>query len=618
MMIANETGAPSARAFLLLRYTLIVATTYLLLVEAGFSLPSVGGILLIVAALASNVAIAQFPASLIGRPLFGAGIIVADTLWITGVLLQSGRFSAEFFYLYFFVLLLAAIGENVGLIVAAAVVTCVAYVYVLKVSGNHWSLWSSPSLIRLPFLFTVSAFYGFLVDRTRQERRRADAASDELLLEAQISAALVRVGREMISSLDTPVILERLCQVTTEVLHCDCSHTYLWQPEEQVYVPLSEYGDTPEQWQATQVLKIPRLAIADLLARLEQQDVVELAVPAPTNLAAALALEPGSIASLYMPLRRGTEIIGVHIAGHKRRGISFTRSQVRIAQGIAQIASMTLANAKLVEQLCQASRIKSEFVATMSHELRTPLSIILGYNEMLLDGAFGAPTAEQSDIFQRISKNGRELLDMIQATLDLSRLEAKGVELQLHDVQIDAFLRGVDLETRGLQSQSGLAFEWRVAGDLPTVRTDPVKLKMVLKNLVGNAVKFTAQGSVTVGAQKGDGGIELFVTDTGIGIAPEVQAMIFEPFRQGDASFTRRHDGAGLGLYIVRQLLKLLGGTVAVESQVGQGSTFRVWIPRDVVADRPGDASQPKNGTDVSPKRSVSRLGEHERFLLCV
>lgn len=202
------------------------------------------------------------------------------------------------------------------------------------------------------------------------------------------------------------------------------------------------------------------------------------------------------------------------------------------------------------------------------------------------------------------------------ASHDAGLWHAGGCEVRRHARY--AFLRGVDLETRGLQSQSGLAFEWRVAGDLPTVRTDPVKLKMVLKNLVGNAVKFTTQGSVTVGAQKGDGGIELFVTDTGIGIAPEVQAMIFEPFRQGDTSFTRRHDGAGLGLYIVRQLLKLLGGTVAVESQVGQGSTFRVWIPRDVVADRPGDASQPKNGTDVSPKRSVSRLGEHERFLPCV
>lgn len=164
------------RAFLLLRYTLIIATAYLLLVEEGFQRPPLAALLLVVLALASNVVIATWPGRLTNAPSFGPAIIVADTLWITAALLISGRFNAEFFFLYFFILLLAALGENLWLIALAAVAVCGAYLYVLSATGGQWSMWTSPSLIRLPFLFTTAAFYGYLVDRTRVERRRAHEA----------------------------------------------------------------------------------------------------------------------------------------------------------------------------------------------------------------------------------------------------------------------------------------------------------------------------------------------------------------------------------------------------------------------------------------------------------
>ncbi|MEO8602033.1 MAG: HAMP domain-containing sensor histidine kinase [bacterium] len=164
------------RAFLLLRYTLIVATAYLLLVEESLQLPPLPAILLVVLALASNVVIADLPARFTDSPYFGPAIIVGDTLWITAALLLSGRFSAEFYFLYFFILLLAAIGENLWLIALAAVAVCGAYLYLMSVTGGGWSLWTSPSLIRIPFLFTAAAFYGYLVDRTRQERSRAQEA----------------------------------------------------------------------------------------------------------------------------------------------------------------------------------------------------------------------------------------------------------------------------------------------------------------------------------------------------------------------------------------------------------------------------------------------------------
>ena len=163
---------PRGGGFLLLRYTLIAATAYLILVEGEFSMPPFGVMLVIAAALASNVAIALLPVRLTGSTWFNAAVIVTDTGWISLALLSSGRFSAEFFYLYFFVLLLAGMGENLVLIAVGAVVVCGAYLYVLSYSGGL-SFWRSPSLIRLPFIFTAAAFYGYLVDRTRREERLA-------------------------------------------------------------------------------------------------------------------------------------------------------------------------------------------------------------------------------------------------------------------------------------------------------------------------------------------------------------------------------------------------------------------------------------------------------------
>jgi signal transduction histidine kinase len=178
-LVRHDPGAERLsplRAFLLLRYTLIVATAYLILVEGNFAMPPLAVMLLVVVALASNVSIASLPLRLTNSNYFAPIIIVADTLWITVALLLSGRFTAEFFFLYFFILLLAAIGETLWLIAVAAVAVCCAYLYVLAALGGEWSLWTSPSLIRLPFLFTVAAFYGYLVDRTRLARRRAQEA----------------------------------------------------------------------------------------------------------------------------------------------------------------------------------------------------------------------------------------------------------------------------------------------------------------------------------------------------------------------------------------------------------------------------------------------------------
>jgi PAS domain S-box-containing protein len=398
--------------------------------------------------------------------------------------------------------------------------------------------------------------------------------------EARVAAALARVGRELISSLDTPVILDRLCQLTTEVLGCDCSHTVLWSAKDEAFVPVSGHGYPAEQWETLRLLKIPGAHLAAAMAIFERHEVHQQPLTDYADAAMqALGRELGITVGLGMALRRGDELIGIHSGCYRGRQERFTPQQERIAHGMAQLASMALENARLVEELGRANRLRSEFVATMSHELRTPLNVICGYNELLLDGVFGAVNAEQTETLQRVGKSARELLDLINATLDMSRLESGRVAVNRQDIWVPDLMREIENETQGLHDKPGLRFAWQVPPQLPYVRTDPFKLKMVLKNLIANAAKFTEEGSVTVTVTSDEGHIEFSVADTGIGISPEAQAVIFEPFRQADGSLTRRYGGVGLGLYIVRRLLEMLDGSVAVESEVGRGSTFRVRLP---------------------------------------
>jgi PAS domain S-box-containing protein len=226
-----------------------------------------------------------------------------------------------------------------------------------------------------------------------------------------------------------------------------------------------------------------------------------------------------------------------------------------------------------------ATRAKSEFLATMSHELRTPLAVVLGYTELLLEDTFGPLKEEQAASLRHIDRSARELHNLITAVLDLSRLDAGRLPLDWRETQVGAVLQEVQAETHRLQEQMALQFVWEIEEGLPVLYTDPDKLKIVLKNLLDNAVKFTASGSITVAARRHQGGVEIRVTDTGTGIPREALDTIFEPFRQLEHAATRQHGGTGLGLHIVKRLLEVLGGTITVESEVGQGSTFRVWLP---------------------------------------
>lgn len=398
--------------------------------------------------------------------------------------------------------------------------------------------------------------------------------------ETRTAAGLARLASEMIASLSTPVILDRLCRLTADLLDCDCSHTFLLR--DNVYVAVSGWGDSADEAESLAVLEVPSSVIEGEMQRLQHDTA---AVIAGSPLAATAGAGRGE---LFIALRRGEDIVGIQTAGYRRRARHFSHWQVHVGRRIGEIASMALENARLFEQLGRANRLKSDFLATVSHEFRTPLNVILGYCDLLLEGAFGSLEVDQVDAVQRLRNNARQLLDLISATLDVSRLDGGKLPVQMQRVEVWNMVEEIDADTRDIRERKPqVQLLWKVPTNLPVLVTDRAKLKVILKNLIGNAIKFTDQGTVAVSVCTAGDGLEFAVSDTGIGVPREAQSAIFEAFRQADGSIVARYGGVGLGLYIVRRLADLLGGRVGLESEEGKGSTFRVWLPLQNAA--PGD-----------------------------
>ncbi len=429
---------------------------------------------------------------------------------------------------------------------------------------------------------TTSVWAAFFLDRYRFESFRHAALQTE---EAEIAAALVRIGETLSRRLGQPDVLDHVNRLTTEALGCDWSSLYLYDPRRGAYWMASNVGSPEDVRAELAQIEFPpdSLTLLQALRPGEQIEIADSCDQAwvPVELMQRLAVS----AALYTPVSRGDQIIGVMVTGYVSRRGAFSGRQRRLALGIANVAATTLENRRLIGDLQSANRLKSEFVATMSHELRTPLNVIMGYTEMLADGIVRTDEPAFDDTLDRIRTQSVELLNLVSATLDIGRLEAGRESLTLADVAVGGLFDELARELDALASPR-VALRWRNELDVATIVSDRPKLKTIVKNLVGNALKFTASGTVEVTAVRDEGTVCFTVRDTGIGIAPEHLSVIFEMFRQVDSSSTRKFGGVGLGLHIARRLAELLGGSISVDSTPGVGSTFVVALPLERVADR--------------------------------
>jgi signal transduction histidine kinase len=229
--------------------------------------------------------------------------------------------------------------------------------------------------------------------------------------------------------------------------------------------------------------------------------------------------------------------------------------------------------------LAEASAHKSQLLGNMSHELRTPLNAILGYTELILDDIYGGVPEPMRRVLKRIESNGKHLLGLINDVLDLSKIEAGQLRLTLVKYSMADVVRSVFSAVEPLAAKKKLALRVDLPAELPGGHGDERRLTQVLLNLVGNAIKFTDTGEVTIAAVSDSGAFHVSVHDTGPGIAPADQAKLFQEFQQADNSLTKKKGGTGLGLAICKRIIEMHGGQIRVESAPGRGSTFSFTLP---------------------------------------
>ena len=273
------------------------------------------------------------------------------------------------------------------------------------------------------------------------------------------------------------------------------------------------------------------------------------------------------------------------------------------------------ASRKVVDEARQAAdaanRAKSEFLATMSHEIRTPLNGVLGMVQAMSQDPLSAPQRERLDV---IGQSGEMLLAILNDILDLSKIEAGRLDLEEVEFDVEALVAGVRTTFEPLTDGQGLEFQVEVAPEVAgTYRGDALRVRQILHNLISNAVKFTAAGSVTVRIDAGEGDmVRLSVADTGIGMSPDHIGRLFDKFVQADSSTTRRYGGTGLGLAICRELCGAMGGAISVESEPGQGSRFTVLLPLPRIGDARAAAPAPADPAPLSDDRSLRILAAED------
>lgn len=397
------------------------------------------------------------------------------------------------------------------------------------------------------------------------------ARTDEAL---QTASTLSDTAMVLASIRDPDELLASLARKIADATGCDLGMVYLVDHDSGLMRFAAGAGEPAELAAMARASGRPEL-FEQLLATSED-DVVEFADVRTDPRLKSFTITGRVSSCLIIPLRRRGQITGALGLAYRERTGRFVRRQLALAKGLALHAVIALETARLIRSLEETNRVKSDFVAAVSHDLRTPIHILVGYTDMLLDGTGGELAAEQRELVSSIRERALHFRDLVDGILAVARLDAqRGSDLR-SPVDLAHLCRDLAREFADRQSP-GVGLVWTAAPT--TVEIDGPKVRMILRNLISNALKFTVAGRVAFAADVEGTTLHLRVTDTGPGIAPDERDTIFEMFHQGAAGRRAGGSGLGLGLYLVRRLARVLGGTAELREAEPGRTTFEVHIP---------------------------------------
>jgi signal transduction histidine kinase len=431
------------------------------------------------------------------------------------------------------------------------------------------------------------AAQGAIAIRNANLMQQLELRTHELAHSVEELQGLREVGETVNSTLDLHEVLSTIVAHAVQLSGTEGGSIFEFDEERQEFYIRAAFGTSEELLDA---LRSTRVGLDDTLVGRAASTGTSIAVPdideAPRDAHLTQLSRAGWRSMLAVPLVRHDTILGALVI--RRRTLGAFPSQItELVETFASQSALAIQNARLFQQLELksreleiASRHKSEFLASMSHELRTPLNAVIGFSDVLLDRLFGELTPKQEEFLGDIRDSGNHLLELLNEILDLSKIEAGKMQLELTSTSLrDALEHGLRMVGERANRQ-GLSLDLTIDPGVDIVVADPLRLTQVIVNLLTNAVKFTpAGGTIQVAARRVANEIHISVKDSGIGIAEAEQARIFDAFQQGPRTVSASAEGTGLGLTLCKQIAELHNGRLWVESQIGAGSTFTFAIP---------------------------------------
>ena len=569
-----------------LRWPLVILSSYLLYYSPSEWLTATQIQAVLILYLLSHSTLYFLADDLFDSPYFYAPLLLFDTIVLGVVLSTSGAASPDFYIACLLTVVLSVICNDARGLLMVTILAPLAYAYFVFNSAAYLD----PNVyLRLPFPFVISLFYGYFaqVERIRRTARdkeeqitRQQKAAEEIRRQRERLEVLHQVNMSVASTIDKADILSAFLE--TALIHL---------PYAAAVIRLRHAGVL--ETAAARGFKSKTLSNGkDSLAFTDRV----LDDPAPLKVrnvftdrqVSNLAFFEGEglVSFLCVPLVANNEVLGC-LLFLTREEHEFNPEEIDFISTLAGQAAIAIHHSELYdrsqrqsEELTDAHKIKDEFLKVVSTQLKTPLNVITGYSEMFLEGLLGEITPIQEKAIETVARQSKELHGLINTVLQVSSMEAEKLHVELHEINLWEFCS--ELRTfYDYPLATGVKLVWNYPADLPSVEGDRAKLRRMLENLVGNALKFTQQGTVMIAVRylAGKQRLEFKISDTGVGIPEENIPKIFEKFRQGERHTGMEHGGVGLGLYIVKKYLDLLGGNIEVQSRVGEGTTFIFQIP---------------------------------------